>query len=109
MRINFRCKTNRSFCNINTAKFILPTGSTITVDRTSTDYDIHEGMMTMTWSCCYLWAIDGNTLFEEDVAYITDADGFADLVADAKVVFELEEDDTDHDYSVEIIEWEVEG
>ena len=107
MRINFRCKTNRDYVAINTATFVLPTGSSITVDRTSTDWDIQDGMLTMTWSCCYLWAIDGNTLFNEETAYITDADGFADLTADADVVFSLEED-TDEGYEVELIEWSVE-
>lgn len=107
MRIVFTCKTNRNICAVNTAKFTLPTGTTITVDRTSTEWDIHSGILTMKWGCCYLWAIDGNTLFEEDVAYITDFDGFSDLIADAKLTLELE-DDVDEGYEVEVIGWELE-
>ena len=36
MRITFYCKTNRDYCAINVAKFILPNGTTLTVDRTRT-------------------------------------------------------------------------
>lgn len=107
MRIRFKCKTNRDFVAINTVSFVLPTGSSITVDRTTTEWDIEGGILDMTWGCCYLWAVDGNTLFEEDVAYITDAEGFADLVYGTKAVFSLEED-TDEGYEVEIIEWSIE-
>ena len=102
MRISFKCRTNKDYVMINTAKFTLPTGTTLTVDRTSTEYDIEGEILDMTWGCTYLHAIDGNCIFS-DTAYITDSSGFEDLVADAKVIFELE-DDADEDYEVEILE-----
>ncbi len=104
MRITFRCKTNKDYVMINTVKFTLPTGTVLTVDRTSTEYDIADGELDMTWKCVYLHDIDGNCI--SDTAYITDSSGFEDLVADAKVMFELE-DDADEDYEVEILEVKV--
>ena len=111
MRISFRCLTNRDYVAINTVKFILPTGSTITVDRDSTEWDIDKSTseLTMVWKHCYIWAIDGNNIFTEG-AYITDGANFEDLVADSKVVFELEEDDDSdcsEDYEVDVLEWSV--
>ena len=103
MRITFKCRTNKDYVMINTVKFILPTGTVLTVDRTTTHYDIEGGILNMTWGCVYLWAIDGNNIFSDETAYITDSSGFEDLVANAKVVFELE-DDADEDYSVELLE-----
>ena len=107
-RINFKCKTNRNYCAINTAKFILPTGTKLTIDRTRTEWNVneHTGELTMTWFNCYLWAIDDNTIFADE-AYITDEGGFADLIADARVIFELEDDETDEDYEVDVIDWSV--
>ena len=105
MRITFKCRTNKDYVAVNTAKFILPTGSTITVDRDSTEWDVQDGDLTMVWRQCYIWAIDGNNIFT-DGAYITDGANFEDLVADAKIVLELE-DDTDEDYYVNVLEWHV--
>ena len=102
MRISFKCKTNKDYVMINTVKFLLPTGTTLTVDRTTTSYDINKGILDMTWGGVYLWSIDGNNIFS-DTAYITDSSGFEDLVANAKVMFLLEED-ADDDYEVEILE-----
>ena len=51
------------------------------------------------------WAIDGNNIFTEG-AYITDGANFEDLVADAKIVLELE-DDTDEDYYVNVLECHI--
>jgi hypothetical protein len=62
----------------------------------------------MTWYCCYLWAINNNTLFVDE-AYITDADGFEDLVHDARVQFEVDEDvdDFEEDYEVDVLDWSI--
>ena len=108
MRIGFKCKTNKDYCAINTAKFILPSGTTLTVDRTRTEWSIDGEDLTMTWYCCYLWAINNNTLFVDE-AYITDADGFEDLVYDARVQFEVDEDvdDFDEDYEVDVLDWSI--
>ena len=103
MRITFKCRTNKDYVMINTAKFILPTGTVLTVDRTTTHYGIEGEILNMTWGCVYLWAIDNNYIFSDDTAYITDSSGFEDLVAQAKVEFELE-DDADEDYKVEVLE-----
>ena len=105
MRITFKCRTNKDYVAVNTAKFILPTGSTITVDRDNTEWDVQDGELTMVWRHCYIWAIDGNNIFTEG-AYITDGANFEDLVADARIVLELE-DDTDEDYYVNVLEWYV--
>ena len=112
MRITFYCKTNRDYCAINVAKFILPNGTTLTVDRTRTEWNIVEnkgkgiGDLTMTWCHCYLWQINGNTIFSDE-AYITDSSGFEDLIADARVIFELEDDVEDEDYEVDVLDWSV--
>ena len=105
MRITFKCRTNKDYVAVNTAKFILPTGSTITVDRDNTEWDVQDGELTMVWRHCYIWAIDGNNIFTEG-AYITDGANFEDLVADAKIVLELE-DDTDEDYYVNVLECRI--
>lgn len=105
MRITFKCRTNKDYVMINTAKFTLPTGTVLTVDRTTTHYDIEGEILNMTWGATYLHAIDGNCIFS-DTAYITDSSGFEDLVAQAKVVFELE-DDADEDYKVELLEIKI--
>lgn len=105
MRITFKCRTNKDYVAVNTAKFILPTGSTITVDRDNTEWDVQDGDLTMVWRHCYIWAIDGNNIFTEG-AYITDGANFEDLVADARIILELE-DDTDEDYYVNVLECHV--
>ena len=99
MRITFNCKTNKDYVAINAVKFVLPIGMTITIDRTNTEWDIEGSNLSMTWHGCYLWAINGNNIFTDET-YITDSSGFEDLVADSKVVFELEDDIEDRDYEV---------
>ena len=54
MRITFKCRTNKDYVAVNTAKFILPTGSTITVDRDNTEWDVQDGELTMVWRHCYI-------------------------------------------------------
>ena len=109
MKISFKCKTNKDYCAINTAKFVLPNGTTLTIDRTRTEWSIvnqNTGELIMTWFCCYLWAINDNNIFTDEV-YNLEADNFADLVADARVIFELEEDIEDEDYEVDVLEWGI--
>lgn len=108
MRITFKCETTKDYCAINVAKFILPSGTSLTVDRTRTEYEINNvtGDMTMTWYGCYLWAINNNTIFTDET-YITDSDGFEDLVYDARVQFELDEDVEDDDYEVTVFDWSI--
>ena len=107
MRITFKCKTNKDYVAINVAEFILPTGSTITVDRDTTEWDIDKSTheLTMVWKHCYLWAIDGNNIFTEG-AYITDGANFEDLIADARIML-LVEEDADDDYEVDVLDWSV--
>lgn len=105
MRISFRCKTNRDYCAINVAEFILPSGTTLTVDRTRTEWSIDGENLTMTWYGTYLWAINGNTIFTDET-YITDSSGFEDLVADARVLF-LVEEDADDNYEVDVLDWSI--
>ena len=72
MRIWFKCKTNKDYVMINTAEFVLPNNTALTIDRTQTEYGIDEnGILNMTWGGCYLWAVNGYTLFNDE-AYITD-------------------------------------
>ena len=106
MRITFNCKTNRKYTAINEAKFVLPNNMTITVDRTRTEYENNGSDLTMTWYNCYLWAINGNTIFDDET-YITDIEGFMDLVADARVIFEVDEDVADEDYEVTVMDWSI--
>lgn len=106
MRISFKCKTNKNYLAINTVKFITPNGTTITVDRTRTEWEIEGNNLDMTWCQCYLWAINGNSIFTDET-YITDSSGFEDLVADSKVVFELENDVEDEDYEVVCAEYSI--
>ena len=105
MRITFKCKTNKDYVAINVAKFILPTGSTLTVDRDDTEWDIDGDQLTMVWRHCYLWAIDNNNIFTEG-AYITDGANFEDLVADARILL-LVEEDADEDYEVDVLDWRI--
>ena len=105
MRISFKCKTNKDYCAINVAEFILPNGTTLTVDRTRTEWDINGEDLNMTWYCTYLWAINGNNIFTDE-AYITDSSGFEDLIADARVLF-LVDEDADEDYEVDVLDWTI--
>ena len=105
MRISFKCKTNKDYVAINVAKFILPNGTTLTVDRTRTEWEIDGEDLEMTWYCCYLHAINDNNIFTDE-AYITDASGFEDLIADARVML-LVEEDADDDYEVDVLDWAI--
>lgn len=105
MRITFKCKSNKTYVAINVAKFILPSGTTLTVDRTRTEWDFDEstGNFNMTWYHCYLHAINDCNIFSDE-AYL-EAE-FEDLIADARVMLLIEED-ADDDYEVDVLEWSV--
>ena len=105
MRISFKCRTNKDYVAVNVAKFILPTGSTLTVDRTRTEWSIDNGELDMTFCHCYLHAIDNNCIFTDE-AYITDGANFEDLVNGARVILLLDED-VDEDYYVNVLDWSI--
>ena len=108
MRIEFTCKTNKDYCMINTLKAKLTTGSTITLDRNETEYDISEdGTLSMTWLGVYIWAIDECFIFGSNGNIIDDeysVQELNELLENAEYEFELEDDAPDEDYSVEIKE-----
>lgn len=104
MNISFVAKTNKDYCMVNTAIFHLKQGGTITVDRGRTEYSITNGILSMEWISCYIWAINGEKVFSEEVSVLSD--NFAHLLEDAWVKFELE-DDADDDYSVTDIVWSI--
>lgn len=45
---------------INTARFQLPSGKVINVDRDRTEYDVNEDNLAMLWRGCYGWNDDGS-------------------------------------------------
>lgn len=133
MRINFEGKTNHDYVMINTLKIQLQSGSVLTLDRKFTDYlslindttfdsfnpeesassgdfkftpSRGDFTLQMDWQDCYLWAIDGENLFAEEVL-ITENTG--KLFEGAKL-YELElEDDSDEDYFVNIQKLSIDG
>ncbi len=118
MDIWFICKTNKDYITINTAKFKLPSGAVITVDRTETirdrDYHGNIGNMKMVWKNAYLWALDGFNIFGDKDGYGLklprfEASEFRKLVAGtipATVSFELE-CEADEDYECECLMFDV--
>lgn len=102
MRLGFKAKTNKDYCMINSAKFILKNGTEILIDRTWTDFEIEDGILNMLWEDCYLWELCGYNIFDRE-AYLND-EAYG-LLRTAKLI-ELElEDDADDDYEVWDIEW----
>lgn len=106
MRLSFTCTTNHDYVAINTLKLVLPTGSTITVDRRETYYNIDGDQLTMEWRECYLWAVDDHNIFGAGGCHDITMEEFQDLTEDAYAFFELE-DDADPDYFVTIENWDV--
>lgn len=94
--------TNKDYCMINALVATTPDGTEYVFDRDMTEYSIRNGstqvvkncnVLDMSWYGVYLW--DG-----EEPTYIdTDSPAFKDIVTNAKLEFELEEDAED-DYSV---------
>lgn len=109
MTITFKCHTNKDYVAVNTLKILRQHGAMITVDREYTEYSIEDGILTMTWRGCYLWALDGQNIFGSDGYRITDEyslDEFKVLCNAALIDLELE-DDVDEDYFVVIDDMEV--
>lgn len=87
--------TNKDYCMINTLVATMPNGKKYVFDRDMTEYSIRDGstqvvkncnVLDMSWYGVYLW--DG-----EEPTYIdTDSPAFKDIVTNAKLEFELEED-----------------
>lgn len=55
MVLHFEGKTNGDSVYINAARFILPTGERIVIDRDTTEYTIVDGKLSMDWFGCYVW------------------------------------------------------
>lgn len=92
--LSITAKTNKDYCMINTLVATTPDGKEYIFDRDMTEYSIkNNGVLDMSWYGVYMW--DG-----EEEAYIdTDSQAFKDIVTNAKLEFELEEDAED-DYEV---------
>lgn len=102
MTLGFKAKTNKDYCMINGARFILKNGTEILIDRTWTNFEIEDGILNMTWDDCYLWELCGINIFDKE-AYL--GDEMTRLLNNADLI-ELElEDDADDDYKVWDIEW----
>lgn len=89
----FVAKTNKEYCMINTLVATMPDGEEYVFDRDMTEYSINNGVLIMNWYGVYLW--DG----EEPVYIDIDSQAFKDIVINATLSFELE-DDADEDYRV---------
>ena len=112
MRIAFSGNINHDYMMVNTVTFELANGTAITVDREWTEYDINEidGTYSMVWRGCYLWALNDWCIFGDKGHHISDdysISEFTELVKEAKVSFDLEDDAEDEDYEVTITGWEV--
>ena len=109
MKISFDCRTNKDYVAINTCVFTLPNGTTLTVDRDETEYDIVDGKLKMVWNNVYLWAINDCNIFTHmcDAGFYIEKEEcieeFKKLVENAKISFELESD-ADEDYTVDDID-----
>ena len=106
MKIYIKGNINKNYLAIDTIDFITQNGTIFTVDRTSSEYTIDEnGMLDMTWKCCYLRAVNGCHIFSDEV-YLEGAREFEKLVKGAKVRVNIEED-ADKDYKVSILAWSI--
>lgn len=107
MQINFFATTNHPYVRVNTVRFTLKNGSTLTIDRDSTEYTINDGVLSMVWNGCYLWALDDKNIFGDNGYHITDqyaVEELYKLLDDATMELELE-DDADEDYFVNVTSW----
>lgn len=102
MVIEFRAKTNKEYCMVNTATFHLGDGGTVTIDRCCTSYSIVGHDLSMTWSDCYLWEINGIQVMGKEFTDLSD--DFPRLLEGAWIELALE-DDADEDYEVTNIMW----
>jgi hypothetical protein len=105
MRIEFRGKTNKDYCMVNTAQFKLPNGSIVTIDRDETIYAIVDDTLNMEWEGCYLWAISDYYIFDQP-AYLNNTEAI-ELFKSATLIYLELEDDADDDYEITDIEFSV--
>jgi len=105
MNITFKCKINKDYIAINSLSCRLKNGSEIIIDRDTTQYDINDDMLTMTWKNTYLWGIDGNFVFDQGNSYL-DGDSYkaAEKLLDGAKVWFNYESEADGDYKVTIEE-----
>lgn len=109
MDIKFECYTTSKEIYINIAEFHLADGTVITIDRDSTNTEIDNHKATITWENCYLWALNGRNIFEDNT-YIDDdynISEFKELVKNAYVEL-IKEDDFPSDYILEVQKFEIE-
>ena len=106
--------SNKNYVMINTIIFKLPNGTTITVDRNKTEYSItkanpseaaYDYLITIDWKECYICTINGHHLWF-DPSPIMDYEEFSELIKDAEVEFELEED-AGPDYRIDLISVDI--
>lgn len=103
MNIYFSAKTNKEYAMVNKAYFQTKDGQTVGIDRLDTDYTVsNDGTLTMTWSNCYLWEIDGINPFnsEEESMTIYNDRMLKALLDGARFKYLELEDDADDDYEV---------
>ena len=115
MKIIFQCSSNYDYVAINTAKFKLKSGSTLTIDRKYTEWEKgNDGCFAMAWSGCYLWAIDDcytSDMFlgDGEITFANDeyaVKSFKELTEGATVEFEPD-CEVDGDYMVEAESFEI--
>lgn len=93
MTIEFKGKTNSEDVYINTARFALPDGRELTIDRLETYWSAKNGNLDMEWRCCHIWDESGENY------------NIPDDFANAKLLDVEIEDEAPTDYTVEITEW----
>lgn len=95
--LSITAKTNKDYCMINTLVATTPDGKQYVFDRDMTEYSIkNNDVLDMNWYGVYMWDSEEP---EEQTCIDTDSPAFMDIVTNAKLEFELEEDAED-DYSV---------
>ena len=107
--------SNKKYVMINTIIFKLPNGSSITLDRETTEYSVskadpyktkyYQYLITINWKGCYIWAINGYNLWDNPTL-ITNYIELARLIEEAEIEIVLEED-AGSDYEVELISIDV--
>lgn len=86
---------NKDYCMINTLVATTPDGTEYVFDRDMTEYSIKNGVLVMNWYGVYLWDGEEPTYIDIDI----DSQAFRDVVTNAELSFELEED-AEEDYRV---------
>lgn len=101
--INFTAKINKDYCMINTAKFHLKNGGTVTIDRENTIFSIENGNLSMTWNEIFIWAINDECIFCQNTYPSYE---IVKLLDGAWVEFDYE-DEAVEDYQVSNIKWSI--